>query len=135
MTHKQLAIASAVIWLCMALFLLLRGVYLLRGVEHGMAYGIVAVFLGWIKGKFVLERVAGIYVRRIEALPNPSPLHKIYGLRAYVLLVVMMALGITLNALGAPAALRGLILVAVGCGLLQGASVTFRATPSLAHRT
>ena len=56
----------------------------------------------------------------------PIPLKKIYEGRYYVIVACMIALGITLRALGLKNDIHGLITIVIGSALLNGSFLIFR---------
>ena len=105
------------------------------GVIHTVAielYDSTGLVVGYIKGRLVFRKTAMRYLDRIASLPNPSRVRQLYGVSSYILLALMIGLGISLRRLGVPEEIRGTILVAVGSGLIQGATTIFRAVTRLA---
>jgi hypothetical protein len=79
----------------------------------------VALVLGMIKGRTVLAKTAERHLTYLAAQPEPLSWYKAVPSSALALLVLMLVLGKSL-ALWAPADIRGVLLVAVGTGLLIG---------------
>lgn len=153
-SHRGLGVISGLIWLTIGIFLLWRGLSLVVGaceategahwlvdflaLRFGSAQKAAIVMMstglviGYIKGRLVFRKTAMRYLDRITSLPNPSPVRQLYGVSSYVLLALMMGLGMSLRRLGVPEEVRGTILVAVGSGLIQGATTIFRAVTRLA---
>ncbi len=153
-SRRGLGWISGLIWLALGVFLLWRGVSLVVGaceVESdgfhpfvdalSLALGSVqkvalllmslGLILGYFKGRFVLTRTAERTIARINSLPKRARISQVYGRGSILLMVLMMGMGMTLRALGAPEELRGFILVAVGCALLYGSTTIFRAIPNI----
>jgi len=101
----------------------------------GMTEGIgliIGIVLGFIKGNFVLRKIARKYSARILALPVSSPIYKTFSPKSWIMVLGMMILGRTIRALGAPHLIIGVIYVAVGCALLMG-SRTYLSGPHTAQ--
>lgn len=80
----------------------------------------IALCLGFIKGNFVFKKIARKYMKRIEQLPEKSPLYRTFSLKSWGLILFMIVLGRTIRALGAPHLIIGTIYVAVGLALVLG---------------
>lgn len=91
--------------------------------SFGMAEGIglaIALGLGFVKGNFVLPKIARKNIARIEELPAESPLYMTFSLKSWLLIAGMMLIGMIIRVLGVPNLFRGVILVAVGFALTLG---------------
>jgi hypothetical protein len=98
------------------------------GGREQAALGFVAVglLIGFIKGRFVLIKTVRRVVERIVALEAPIPFSSVYS-KGYLLLIGgMILLGVSMKYLGLPDEVRGLIDVAIGSALMNGASAYFR---------
>ncbi|HIE64355.1 MAG: hypothetical protein ABGX83_09595 [Nitrospira sp.] len=80
----------------------------------------IALCIGFIKGRFVFRKVARRYIKRIQALPEKSPVYMTFSLKSWGLILCMMALGMILRALETPHLVRGVIDIAVGLALVLG---------------
>lgn len=100
----------------------------LAGGEHGAALLLVSVglALGYVKGRYVLFKSCKRVVARISELPEPASLFKMWSPAFYFLIGFMMLLGMGMKVSGVPSDLRGVIDVAVGSALINGAMVYFR---------
>lgn len=148
-SHRTLLILSGMIWLAVGIFLTQLGVNLLSEILNpnsmtktafiyslaGWMGGLdqaffclvmIALVVGFAKGKFILAKSAQKGVERIQQMPNPSPITKIYNARYYILLGGMMGLGMIIKVLGVPNDIRGPIDLAIGFALLNGSKVYFR---------
>lgn len=86
-----------------------------------LGIGAIALSIGLIKGKLILDRTANRIIERVETLSEPNPLKSIYqmfGPKTIALIVVMMTFGIALRRLGVSFEIRGLVYMAVGAALL-----------------
>lgn len=152
MSHKTLIIFSGLIWLAVGCFLLPLGLnFLLQAVQNthlqaGYHYPLLDFFtsftsnvenavvvliaigmlIGYSKGRYVLGKSAQNGVRRIRSFPNPMELKNVYSPKYYILLGLMIGLGISMKYLGIPADIRGVIDVAIGGALINGAMIYFR---------
>jgi len=80
----------------------------------------IALVIGFIKGRFVLKKVARRYIARIQTLPESSPFYMTFSRKSWFMVLGMMVLGRTIRALGTPHVVVGSIYVAVGFALILG---------------
>lgn len=148
-SHRTMVLISGMIWLAAGVMLTQLGINLLTEILNpnsttkvyfiqnlaravgGMdkaifALVIIALAVGFFKGKFVLEKSAAGGIARIQSMPNPSPITQIYNAKYYILLAAMMGLGMGIKFLGLPNDIRGPIDLAIGFALLNGSKVYFR---------
>ncbi len=142
---RTLIILSGLIWLGIGLFLLTLGssfilkscnsaygsphfslaLYLSRTMKDPGQSAVIllssALFLGYLKGRFVLSKAVNKQVLRLLALPRPIPLKSLYTLRYYILIGGMVGLGTLLRYLPISIEFRGIIDVAIGMALISGA--------------
>lgn len=81
----------------------------------------IALYVGFLKGKFVLRKTAAKGIARIQSLPNPAPLYAVYGWKYLMLLAGMILLGVSFSRFGLNTDIRGAIDLAVGSALISGA--------------
>lgn len=151
LSHVKLIVISGFVWFAIGFYLLQLGLNLLLGnlsqdIVLGQSYPfvaiisnflgnaenatifllVVALFIGYLKGRHVLGKSAKRGVERIQTLPNPASLASIYSAKYYVLLAVMIGLGISIKYLGLSNDVRGFIDAIIGSALINGAMVYFR---------
>jgi len=80
----------------------------------------IALPLGFVKGNFVLPKIARKNIARIEQLPEESPFYMTFSLKSWLLILSMMLIGTVIRLMGAPHVVRGTIYVAVGLALVLG---------------
>jgi len=146
LNHKTLIFFSGLVWLGMGIFLLTLGLRLLfnsieaaslpllgllkpyfGGIENA-AIGLIAfsLGLGYFKGKYVFKKTVKRVVGKIRSLPNPTYLTSVYSWPYYLLIILMIFLGFSMRYFGLSPDIRGVVDVAVGAGLIQGAIRYFR---------
>ncbi len=148
LSHNSLIQLSGVLWLAIGSLLLFLGVnFLTQAFENpsgnhplfnalapymgdreivAVILLVVALFIGFFKGKLALGRSAARVTARIRSLPNPAPLSQAYSKGYCLLIAFMICLGISLKYLGLPNDVRGLIDIAIGAALINGGKVYFR---------
>ncbi len=140
-------VMSGLIWFLIGLFLLTKGLNWIVYTTHfatssilldffvsfvndkeqaALALITVALFIGFLKTRIVLHKTVKRVVQRIFSLEAPIPLSKVYKPSYYGLILGMMLLGMGLRFLQVPGDFMGLIDVAVGSALLNGAVLYFR---------
>ncbi len=143
LSHSRLIMLSGALWLCVGLFLLPFGIMLLLhgegrplttsispifgGIEEAtVALLALALFVGFMKGKYVLGKSSRRIVDRIRTFPDPTHLTNIFSPAYLLLMGSMILLGMSIKFFGVPNDVRGVLDVAVGAALINGAFVTFR---------
>jgi hypothetical protein len=149
LSHTKLIVISGMIWFAVGFYLLQLGLNLLLGGVHiniaenypllkvasslfdngeiaAIVLVVIALFIGYLKGRYVLGKSAQKGVVRILTFPNPAPLSQIYSLKYYVLLVLMMGLGVSMKYIGLNDDVRGFIDAIIGSALINGAMIYFR---------
>ncbi|CUI16546.1 Conserved putative membrane protein [Candidatus Protochlamydia naegleriophila] len=84
----------------------------------------IALWVGFIKGRFVFAKTVQSSVDRIRSLPNPANISQIYTKKYYILLGSMILLGVLMRF--TPIDVRGAVDVIIGSALIQGAMLYFR---------
>ena len=87
----------------------------------------IGLFVGFFKGRFVLSKTVSRVVNRISTLSLPIRLKDAYSKSYWILIASMVALGMTFRFLPIPTDIRGVIDVAIGSALINGAMLYFRA--------
>lgn len=150
LSHAKLIMLSGLVWFGIGVYLLQLGLNLLLGsvqntdlTSHypllqailpytgslesaALVLVVIALFIGYFKGRYVLGKSAQRGVDRIRTFSNPAPLQNIYSASYYILLGSMVALGISIKYLGLSHDIRGLIDATIGSALINGAMIYFR---------
>lgn len=147
LNHKKLIVIAGLVWLAIGIYLLQLGLKFLNGglndSDHmpllhwiaGYVGGkesaililvLIAAYLGYFKGRFVLGKSAKRGVAHILSLKEPAPIHRIYNLRSYLIIGIMVALGISIKFMGLNHDVRGVVDILIGSALVNGAMVYFR---------
>ena len=86
----------------------------------------LGLVMGFIKGRFILVKTVRRVVERILSLSLPIQLSQVYS-RGYLLLIGgMILLGMSMKWIGLFTEVRGVIDVAIGSALMNGAMAYFR---------
>ena len=151
LSHAKLIMISGLVWFGIGIYLLNLGLNLLFGgvlspelsnsnypllralspytgslETAALVLVIIALFVGYYKGRYVLGKSAQRGVDRIRSFSNPAPLHHIYSGKYYILLGSMVVLGISIKYMGLSNDVRGVIDAIIGSALINGAMIYFR---------
>lgn len=145
MKQRAWVIFSGFVWLAIGSFLLYKGLHLISdavllshslcfrlknifGTSHQAGTVLIAagLFIGFLKGRFVLSKTVHRISSRIVGLPLPIRFVDVYPSSYWILISSMVALGISLRFLPIPIDIRGFIDVAIGSALLNGSMLYFR---------
>lgn len=129
--HRSLILIAGLVWLAIGIFLLSLGLRFV--VENAPATGNKLVYLltfglvlGYVKGRFMLRKTVDRQVARISKLPSPAHIKHLYTKGHYLLIVGMMGLGMSMRFLPISIVTRGVIDIAVGSALMNGAMLYIR---------
>jgi hypothetical protein len=105
------------IWTAVGTLLMVRG---LGWIGFSMTCWVLlgALFVGTIKSLTILDRSAKKTLQRIMGLNDNTCIGAVYPWRTWLLVILMMASGITLRSLTEPGLFIGTVYFAVGWGLL-----------------
>lgn len=128
LTRQQHLWIAAAIWTIVGVGLLAMGLlfwfhfpYLgFLDFEH-ISFGTLAIGVGLVKGKVVLDRTANRVIDRTATLQEPNRIKSVFqmfGAKTIALIVLMMTIGLGLRIAGVSYEIRGLIYLAVGAALL-----------------
>jgi hypothetical protein len=146
MKHRTWVVVSGLVWFIAGGFLLSKGLRLISDATlqiDSLSYRMkdtfgsaqqaatvlisIGLVIGFFKGRFVLAKTVRRVVSRIVSLPLPIKLKDAYAPSYWILIAGMMALGMLFRFLPIAMDLRGLIDVAIGSALINGALLYFRA--------
>ncbi len=128
--RKQIAIAlSGVLWMGIGLMLLTKGLKLLvaagKGEQTTLALISIALLIGFIKGRLILAKTVKRVVARITSLSQVT-FANVYDRKYIILILSMVALGISLKFFHLPPQVLGFVDVAIGSALINGALLYVR---------
>lgn len=151
--HRTLIFFSGLTWLIIGMSLLIMGIQFMmrtlqdpsllflpgkfsiirsfapwvKGTENLIVLVLsTALFVGYLKGRYVLAKSAKRQLRRIQGLPNPASITLLYSKGYYILIASMMLLGVLLRFFPITLDTRGSIDVAIGSALINGSLLFFR---------
>lgn len=141
---------SGGLWLVAGLMLLIKGLNLVTLALYAEKFGVasaliphlarltgssetgavvliaIGLLIGLFKGRFVLIKSVRRVVHRILSLPAPLKIGQIYSWSYLALIGGMILLGISLRFIGLSPDIHGMIDVAIGSALINGAMIYFR---------
>ena len=94
--------------------------------QGGLLLICTALLIGFIKGRMILSKTVHRVVSRLRSLPSTVSLAEAYDRRYVILLGSMMILGLLFRFLPIGLDIRGVIDVAIGSALINGAMLYFR---------
>lgn len=95
---------------------------------------VLALTIGFIKGRFVLKRTVERQIERIRGLQEKAPITAIYSKNLYFLVVGMILLGMSMKYLPIFYDTRGFIDLAVGFALMNGSFHYTKMLPRLLEK-
>lgn len=87
---------------------------------------LLCLYVGFLKGRFVLTKSAIRIVNRLKGLQQPIPLWKLYSVTTWVLLLSMVGVSQAMKVFEVSFFLRGSIDLAVGMALIKGSLSYFQ---------
>lgn len=157
LSHIQWIVSSGSLWLLVGVMLLTKGIGLMvvsahfphlssflfsslasRSGSDGLAalsLVTTSLFLGFIKGRFILSKTVERTIFRILSFPSPVSLKNIYTPKYYLLIGTMVGLGLLLKWVSIPPDLKGVVDIAIGSALINGAVFYFRHAVSLGQKS
>jgi len=148
LNHSSMIVFSGAVWLVIGVMLMFKGLNMLAFAaffpgqplkllpavqkivsspqQAALILICLALFIGFMKGRYVLAKTVRRVVGRILSLPSPVDLKDAYTGRYLALLAFMMALGMAMKWVPMAEDLRGFIDVSVGSALINGAILYFR---------
>lgn len=148
--RQTLITIAGSIWLLVGVGLLSKGLHLLLVTAHfkgehagpllgafmyaftgalipGMIFLVVlGLILGWLKSRFTLAKSAKRTIDRLYLHQGDIKLSKLYRLHDFLLVLGMIGLGRLMNWMQLPCDVHGLVDVAIGSALVNGAMIYFR---------
>jgi hypothetical protein len=120
--RRTLILSAAVVWALAGAFLSLRAALWFRSSNRAITWMVVlALVIGFLKGHFLLSRMARRNIRRIfELSPHKEKicLFAFQAIQAYLIIFGMMALGIILRHSSVPREALAVIYLAIGSALI-----------------
>ena len=122
-------LTAAIVWSAVGMFLSVKGVYLSREGHLAFVVAVIlaGVVLGMVKGRFILDRVAGKIILHIGSKPSRACLGGLFSIRNWMLIAVMIIFGRTLSFLPMDAGIKTGLYVMVGSGLAYSSRLLWRA--------
>lgn len=130
---KTSLVLVGVIWSLVGIGLSIAGISWLLSMSFGQKMIIfvsIGVIIGMLKGKFILKKVALKYYKRSDVIQfNKGDIFlgwaKILGIRGFVLIGLMMAMGSYLRHSNIDRPILGIIYLAVGIALVYASKIFY----------
>lgn len=118
---------AALFWSGAGIFLLVRGIILLKSGDGLWLIGAGAL-LGFVKSFFILDRSARRVILRISQFGDHTCIGAVYSWKTWLLVLAMIVSGIMIRqTIGGWSLSIGTIYVAIGCGLIYSSRFAWRA--------
>jgi hypothetical protein len=133
-SRRTLIFSAAITWGLVGAFLSLRAVFWFKTPSPAvLGLSLLALGLGFLKGRFIFSRLARRNIRRIRELsPHKERicLFAFQAVQSYVIIAGMMALGIVLRHSPLPRRDLAVIYLAIGSALIYASFQYWRAALS-----
>ncbi len=125
---RQQMFLAALMWSLVGVFLCVRGLINILVLEDNLKYlwVILALFIGLVKAKMVLEKTAGKIADRIFQRSSDSCLFGFLSLKSWVLIVLMMSMGKLLRLSPLSRSLVWSVYIAIGAALFASSRILWR---------
>ncbi len=134
---RQMYQLAFFLWVLGGVILLLTGIYALQAVNPPLESfvlipGIIlALGIGFGKGKFVLAKTSHKNIDRIAAFTEPQrPIH-VYSMRSWMMISLMILISLSLTWFDAPMEWRGFVRLAVGFALIMSSLAYLKTTKAV----
>ena len=127
MKQQRWILISGLIWGCIGVFLLFKGLQILTVLKNqnlATLWISIGLLIGFIKGRFVLSKTVNRITKHIYSLSEPIALKDVYPLSYWILVSSMFAIGFFLRLV--PLEIRGFVDVTIGSALINGAMLYFK---------
>lgn len=119
-------IMAASFWTVLGTFLLCRGLLLLH-ISGYILFALLAVLVGGLKSRFILDKTAEKNVGRILELQDGACLGAVFSFKTWGLVIVMAGMGMAIRSSGAPEHVTGFFCVIIGFALLFSSRFAWKA--------
>ena len=146
MKQRTYIALSGFLWIASGTFLLYKGLHFINEATHSQDslcyrwqtfFGSpqqaatilmgIGLLVGYLKSRFVLSKTVRRVSSRIASLSEPIRFVDAYSKSYWILIAAMVGLGVSFRFLPISVDLRGMIDVAIGSALVNGAMLFFRA--------
>jgi hypothetical protein len=91
---------------------------------------LVALAIGYGKGKFVLSKTSRKNIERIDAFTEPKRPIQVYSLRSWIIIALMVLISVSLNLFHVSGLIRGAVNLGIGMGLIVSSLAYVKALTS-----
>jgi hypothetical protein len=132
---RQLMWLAFSIWITGGVFLMVRALQFWQQLppeaapDPGLWLGVVAASaaVGMAKGRFVLNKTSQRNIDRLRALAVAQRPYRVYSVRSWVMIALMVMISLSLTLFNAPLLWRGAVNLAVGLALVTSSLAYLRA--------
>lgn len=115
---------AALCWMVVGISLVLKGGHILAWEP---AWMVATILVGTVKAYFILDKIARRNIQRLQSLKAPAFVGRMFALRTWIIIAVMILLGRVLRLPGVAPELSGFFSLAVGWGLFVASRLSWQA--------
>ncbi len=133
---RQQMLLAALMWSAVGIFLFIRGVWNISGLDDQLKYLWIAAAMaaGLLKAKVILEKTAGRIAHRICSRSPDSNLLGFLSLKSWLLIVIMIIMGKLLRATPLSRSFVWSVYVAIGAALFASSRIIWRKWKAMSAR-
>ncbi len=121
---QTLLFLAALCWMVVGISLVIKGGQMLAWHPAWLA---TAFVVGTVKSFFILDEIARRNVQRLQSFSGPMFVGRMFAVRTWIIIVVMIILGRLLRLPGVAPELSGFFSLAVGWGLFVASRLSWQA--------
>lgn len=133
MKAKNWIVITGVVWFAIGCMLMTKGIKHLAIAKMSnvssdlcMILTFLGLILGYLKGKFIFSKTVDRLISRIYTIKGSITLLNVYPMSYWLIMVCMSFMGVFIKALPLNIEFIGMIDLAVGAALINGAMLYFR---------
>jgi len=145
--HVPIVVFSGCLWFFIGIMLMTKGInaaiqgslfpsstvfmpfltkHLGDSTQSALSIIVSGLFLGFLKGRFVLSKSAKRVVERLLVIPEPVPIKQVYSLKYSLIILGMVGLGMSMRWLSPPLDIKAWVDTIIGSALMNGSLFYFR---------
>jgi hypothetical protein len=128
-TPRTRLFTAACIWSAVGICLCSRGLLLVQHMPGLTAAGVIlgGIITGALKSRMIFDRAGASITAHIHRKPNPACLGGLFSLKNWGLIACMVLLGGVIKRLAIPDAIKSVVYILVGTGLIYSSRILWQA--------
>lgn len=133
MNAKKWIMFTGVVWFAIGCMLMTKGIKYLAlakisdvSSDFCMLLTFFGLILGYLKGRYIFAKTVNRLVSRIQSIKGSITLFNVYPVSYWAIMVAMSFMGVFIKALPLNIEFLGMIDLAIGSALINGAMLYFR---------